>query len=258
MFYLVKGKPRAAERRWVWLFLDPGGVAACSRWLSAFCETTGTRFHNFAPRQGASRCKSRRWHLSGCGIFGLFPVVSQTTLNHRLHAATLRGQNPDVSPTSRRLVHHTKPEKWAVTPPAIPPCRKMSFERPNPEPASGRPNTAQDEAIRLREAEPWVPENDEASHEVGARRVREVLMTGVITLRRFVRFWIVTQGFAACFALLHSASPMGFIRPRVAGLVLQSMVWHCLLTRSSTGGIPPGNPDSKWARETINPAVPRT
>jgi hypothetical protein len=34
---------------------DPGGIAACSRWLSAFCETTGHWNRDFAPRQGCQR-----------------------------------------------------------------------------------------------------------------------------------------------------------------------------------------------------------
>ncbi len=37
----------------------PGGIAACSRWLSAVCETTGSRAGDYVPRAGAPAFLSR-------------------------------------------------------------------------------------------------------------------------------------------------------------------------------------------------------
>ena len=112
-----------------------GGVAACSRWLSVVCDTTGTEILQFrtpagvpasckikalAPFQGPSRVRNR-WRI--------FPVVSQKTLNHRLQAATPSGSNPDFLRVHLRFVHNTKPEKWARYLQLSHSCGMVSFRK---------------------------------------------------------------------------------------------------------------------------------
>ena len=113
----------------VWAFLDPGGVAACSRWLSVVCDTTGTEILQFrtpagvpascrikalAPFRGPSRVPSRVRNL-----WRIFPVVSQKTLNHRLPAATPPGVKPGLSPSSPPLCPQHEAGEMGWIPPAI-------------------------------------------------------------------------------------------------------------------------------------------
>ena len=55
---------------------DPGGVAACSRWWSALCDTTGSSRINHEPRQGFQHAATP----AGVGQRGLVTVVSPRTL----------------------------------------------------------------------------------------------------------------------------------------------------------------------------------
>jgi hypothetical protein len=98
---------RAEKRRG----FDPGGVAACSRWLRVVCDTTGKIGQGFrtleGPWKGASALILQLgWHPSGvrsCEIS--LPVVSQTALNHRLQAATPSGVKKKPSPSQRSWRH---------------------------------------------------------------------------------------------------------------------------------------------------------
>jgi hypothetical protein len=116
-------------------FLTPAGVAACSRWLSVVCDTTGTEILQFRTPAGVpASCKSRRWHPSRDpsrvrNLWRIFPVVSQKTLNHRLQAATPSGSNPDFLRVHLRFVHNTKLEKWAGYLQLSHSCGMVSFRK---------------------------------------------------------------------------------------------------------------------------------
>ena len=105
-------------------FLTPAGVAACSRWLSVVCDTTGTEILQFrtpagvpasckikalAPFQGPSRVRNR-WRI--------FPVVSQKTLNHRLQAATPPGSRKSQTPEPAEPAAYFSPQRklWVRIP----------------------------------------------------------------------------------------------------------------------------------------------
>jgi hypothetical protein len=87
----------AATRAYPW---TPDGVAACSRWLSVVCDTTGSGSGLRTPAGVLASNANRQSKGAGApagvpcrGANFLFecPVVSQTALNHRLHAAIPTG-----------------------------------------------------------------------------------------------------------------------------------------------------------------------
>ena len=85
--------------------LTPGGVAACSRWWSVFCDTTGYNSARNAPRRGASAPDPAAGTPSGVRVLNLtVPVVSQKTLHHRLQATTPSGVTGAKQPTNSRKV----------------------------------------------------------------------------------------------------------------------------------------------------------
>src|SRR5208337_4281832 len=80
------------------LAVDPGGVAAGSRWWRVVCDTTGTSELQANPRGVPDRKSKALVPLRGTILLSECPVVSQNTLNHRLQAVIPPGSKPVQSP----------------------------------------------------------------------------------------------------------------------------------------------------------------
>jgi len=171
--------------RWALAFLDPGGVAACSRWLSAVLRNhripdsriqhpggvpASCEINPLAPFQGP---------FQGAECLTAVPVVSQTTLNHRLHAAIPAGIRPTFLRLPIRAIHNAKPEKWDPYLQLSHSRERVTFRKAKAQsPRSGRQSVAQGGAPF---AKPWEHRYRKQAREAGGG-------DGVGAKRPFARF----------------------------------------------------------------------
>jgi hypothetical protein len=124
----------------VWLFLDPGGVVACSRWLSVVGDTTGTEISQFRTPAGVpAHCKIKslspfQGPFQGAEIFDLsIRWCRQRCSTTGYRRRPLRGQTPTFLRLDLPFVHNMKPEKWAERLQISHSCWRVSFRKAKPE-----------------------------------------------------------------------------------------------------------------------------
>ena len=100
--------------------LNPGGIAACSRWSSVVCEPTGyCQIRECTPEGYQRWFRTPLEPLPGFTAELIFPVVSQKALHHRLQAAIPPGFkvrhyffSPQIlDPQSRQAPRFGPPER---------------------------------------------------------------------------------------------------------------------------------------------------
>ncbi len=133
-----------ALKEWAWdrhVCADPGGIAACSRWLSAVCETAGGWNQRFrAPAGAPASLGGRRDPCRGPETERFLPVVSQEPLHHRLQAAippgSILSQPPRLPLESLHFREGQRPDLCQPRPSAwvrMQQIIKALKGRPNPE-----------------------------------------------------------------------------------------------------------------------------